>query len=73
LLDAVDEAMNAADDEAAPVNHAVVGEIDRFLRDLQTNALVKHVDDNKFGVKVSIASTLGSALTAVRKAMPVPA
>jgi hypothetical protein len=73
LLDAVDDAMNAAYDDAAPVTQAVAGELERFQRDLQTNPLVKHVDSNKFGVKMSVASTLGSALTAVRNAMPVPA
>ena len=70
LYEAVDLAMNVAENAVTPITKAVVAELDSFLRDLRANPLVKHVDANPFKVPMSVGSTLGSALDAVRKAMP---
>jgi hypothetical protein len=72
LLDAVDVAMGAISNVAAPVPKTVAGELARFETELN-GELVKHVDANKFKVATDIAGTLGKALGAVRAAMPVPA
>jgi hypothetical protein len=72
LLDAVDLAMGAVSNVADPVPKTVAGELERFEQELKSD-LVKHVDANKFKVPTDIAGTLGGALAAVRKAMPVPA
>jgi hypothetical protein len=72
LLDAVDIAMGAVSNVTDPVPKTVAGELERFEKELNGD-LVKHVDANKFKVATDIAGTLGSALAAVRKAMPVPA
>jgi hypothetical protein len=72
LLDAVDVAMGAISNVAAPVPKTVAGELARFETELKGD-LVKHVDANKFKVATDIAGTLGKALGAVRAAMPVPA
>jgi hypothetical protein len=69
---AVDKAMNQSENQATPVTKALADEINRFVRDLQANPLVKHVDANPFKVPVSVGGTLGAALDAVRKAMPAP-
>lgn len=70
--DAVDKAMNAMENQAAPVTKAVADALDRFARDLRANPLVRHVDSNPFKAPVTIVATLGPALDAVRQAMPVP-
>ena len=70
LYEAVDVAMNTSENAVTPVTKAVVAELDSFSRDLRANPLVKHVDANPFKVPMSVASTLGSALDAARKAMP---
>jgi hypothetical protein len=72
LLDAVDVAMSAISNVAAPVPKTVAGELARFEAELK-GELVKHVDANKFKVATDIAGTLGKALGAVRATMPVPA
>jgi hypothetical protein len=72
LLDAVDDAMGAISNVAAPVPTSVATELERFEKELKSE-LVRHVDANKFKVATDIAGTLGKALGAVRTAMPVPA
>jgi hypothetical protein len=69
--DAVIDAMNAAQDEAAPVNAVVKARLANAVTKVESSPLVKHVDSNPFGVSTAIESTLTAAFSKVDKAMPV--
>jgi hypothetical protein len=73
LAAVVDEAMNAADDDEAPVTGAVRAQIAKYLADLRSDELIQEVDQGAFGVSMSIAQTLGDALRKIEEAMPATA
>ena len=62
--DAIDAAMNAAQNERAPYTAATRKVIEGYLQRLASDPMVKHVDSNPFS-PVSVAATLGAALTAI--------
>lgn len=70
LADAVDEAMKASENQSSPATDAVKLKIRKYLTELGSNPLVKRVDANPLGVKVSIGKTLGGALASIKDAMP---
>lgn len=70
MLEAVDQAMNTAENVDSPITRQLADRINAFASEVGTNAVVKHVDNNPFGVKVSIGATLGTALKAVLAALP---
>lgn len=70
LLDAVDDALNASADEAAAVSAAFRQQLNDYAADLTASKLVAHAENNPFGVPVAITSILGTALSAIRTAMP---
>jgi hypothetical protein len=67
---AVDEAMKAAANQAAPVTDAVRQKIRLYLGELAGNLLVKQADTNPMGVPVTIAKTFGEALARIQHSMP---
>jgi hypothetical protein len=70
LADAVDEAMQASENEASPATDAVKLKIRKYLTELASNPLVQKVESNPLGVKVTIGKTLGGALARIKDAMP---
>ena len=70
LLDAVDEAMNVADNPGSPVTQMVVDQLRDYAAEVVVNPLIRHVDKNPFGVSMNVGKTLGDALAAIRAAMP---
>lgn len=70
LSGAVDEAINAASNQASPVTDAVRLKIRKYLTELHSNPLVKQADSNPLGVTVTIAKTLGGALSRIQQTMP---
>ena len=73
LLDAVNEAMSAAENEASPVTKTLIDQLKAYAQEVSTNKLVKHVDSNTFAVPVSVGKTLGDALKKILQAMPAAA
>jgi hypothetical protein len=71
--DAIDDAMSAAENDAAPVTDAVKASIQKYLDEVVASPLVKRADSNPFGVNVSIEKTLVAALQHVRQSLPVQA
>jgi len=69
--DAIDAAMKASENVASPLTDAIKMKLQKYLTEVQSNPLVKHVDANPFGVNVSVEETLTAALRNVRAAMPV--
>lgn len=67
---AVDEAMNGAENEASPATDAIKLKIRKYQTELASNKLIERADSNPFGASVTIAKTLGAALTRIREAMP---
>jgi hypothetical protein len=70
LAAAVDEAMNAARDEAAPATDAIRSKIRKYMAEVAASPVVQKVDSNPLGVPVTIGKTLGEALGRIRDAMP---
>lgn len=70
LYDLIDEALSATDDEEAPTSNRLRQMLDRMIADVGNDELIQYADANPFGVSVSIAKTLGTALEKVRDAMP---
>jgi hypothetical protein len=73
LQDLVDDAMGSAENEDTPITSALKSRLDELIAEIATNAVIKHVDQNPFGVAMNIEATLGKALSGVRGALPVPA
>ena len=71
LAGAVDEAMKASENQASPATDAVKLKIRKYLTELASNPVIKKVEANPLGVKVTIGKTLGGALTRIKEAMPV--
>jgi hypothetical protein len=69
--DAIDAAMKASENVASPLTDAIKMKLQKYLAEVQSNPLVKHVDANPFGVNVAVEKTLVAALSNVRAAMPV--
>ena len=72
LTDAVDEALNTAEDQDSPVTDAIRSSLDHYLASLDSHELIQLLDANPL-VPVSIAATLRPALLRIKSAMPVPA
>jgi hypothetical protein len=72
MLKAVDDAMNASENEDSPITRALAARIAEFDEEVASNELIQHVDNNPFGVKVAVGELLGKALKNVRKNMPAP-
>lgn len=70
LSDAIDEAMSASEDEAAPVDSTVMAALDKYLADLSQNELIKRVDKNPVHATL-IEATLRPAIMKIKAAMPV--
>lgn len=77
LIDEVDDAiilaMNASKNSAAPVTSEVRAKITQAANDIRGSELVKKADTNPLQVPTDIASTLGTLLDQIAKAMPVAA
>ncbi len=68
LQDKVDAAINASDDEREPVTAAVRTQLAQAISDVETNAILKHIDSGPFGVKIQ--GSLRKALNAIQSSMP---
>jgi hypothetical protein len=73
LLDAVDEAMNTAENVDSPIVDAMADRLVAYADELQSSELVEHVDNNPFGVSMSVQKTLMDALSSIQRNWPVPA
>jgi hypothetical protein len=73
LLDAVDEAMNTSENVDSPIVDAMADRLMAYADELENNELVAHVDNNPFGVSMSVQKTLTAALANIQKNWPVPA
>ena len=62
--DAVIDALNSAGDARTGANAAAVSAMEGSIMELETSALVRHVDNNPL-VPVSVRATLGGALRAI--------
>lgn len=67
-IDAIDDAINAANSEREPYNEATGSLLRTFLSELRSDRLIKQADNNPF-VKVSVEATLVVALTSIEKTM----
>lgn len=70
VLDAVDEAMTAAKEDKPSSQEQLIKTLDMCITDVASNPLIKHVDNNPFGVSVNIEATLSKALKTIRQAIP---
>jgi hypothetical protein len=70
VLDAVDEAMTAAKEDRPASQEQLIKTLDMYITDVASNPLIKHVDNNPFGVNMSIEATLSKALKTIRQAIP---
>jgi hypothetical protein len=70
LGDEIDAAINAANDPQTAANSSVRSKLDAYLAEIESDALIGHVENNPFGVKVTIRQTLGDALRKVESTMP---
>lgn len=73
MLDTVDAAMKAGENEASPITAELRDRIVGYHDEVMKSELVSHVDANPFKVNTAVRETLGGALAAVRKALPTPA
>jgi len=73
LMDAVDAAMKTSENTASPITAALADTLKGYADEVASSDLIDHVDNNPFGVAVSVRQTLGGALSAVRAALPAPA
>lgn len=73
LEDLIDEAMGTAENEDTPITRELTDRLEAMINEMASNEVIQHMDANAFGVPVSIAATLGKALTDVRAALPIPA
>ncbi len=72
LLAMVDAAMSAAENEASPVTRGLKAQVASYLAEVAASPLIKHVDQNPYGVSMNIAQTLGDALESIRHTLPAP-
>lgn len=70
LAGVVDEAMKGAENEASPATEAIKQKIRKYQSELASNHVVAQADSNPLGVSVTIAKTLGEALSRIRESMP---
>lgn len=69
-LELVDEALAASENKQSPVTAALAASLDAYANQIVSNPLVRHADNNPFGVDVSIGRTLGDALAEIQDTMP---
>lgn len=70
LMELVDQAINTAKDERAPIDEAIRSQIDAYIGEVAQHPLIQHVDSNPFGAQVGIADLMGKALARIRASMP---
>lgn len=71
LRDLVDDAIGTVQNESHPVTQVLKNRLDELMADVAGNPVIKHVDNNPFGVVLNIEATLVKALKDVRDALPV--
>jgi hypothetical protein len=67
----IDNAVNAANDNKAPVDSALKSQLGKTIQQIEGNKLLEHLESNTFGVPIDIRQTLTKALQEVLTAIPV--
>ena len=67
----IDDAVNAANDNKAPVYAALKNQLGKNIQKIEGNKLLEHLEKNTFGVAIDIRQTLTKALQEVLAAIPV--